>query len=259
LAHADGPNRVWCADFKGWFRTEDRTRIDPLTITDAYSRYLLKCQAVAAADTAHSKPIFEAAFRQYGLPEKIRTDNGAPFGSNGDSGLTSLSVWWMKLGIRPERIEPGKPEQNGRHERMHRTLKQETAAPPAANRRRQQERFDVFRREYNEQRPHEALGQVPPSRVYRPSDRAYPEQLIEPMYPGDWECRRVGQGGKFSWWSEYIFAGHALEGEPVGLEPLEDGNWRVWFSFYKLGVLDSEGKLWRPEKWAKRQKKESAA
>src|SRR5579862_3016442 len=131
LAHASQANRVWCADFKGWFRTGDGERILPLTISDAYSRYLLRCQAVKAADSLHSQPIFEAAFREFGMPERIRTDNGAPFASNGASGLTRLSVWWIKLGIQPERIEPGQPQQNGRHERMHRTLKQATANPPA--------------------------------------------------------------------------------------------------------------------------------
>jgi transposase InsO family protein len=255
LAHASQPNTVWCADFKGWFRTGDGERIDPLTITDAYSRYLLRCQAVKAADTAHSRPIFEAAFREYGLPERIRTDNGAPFASNGDSALTGLSVWWIKLGIRPERIEPGKPQQNGRHERMHRTLKQATATPPAGNRRRQQECFDAFRREYNEQRPHEALGQIPPAQRYAASPRTYPACLPEPEYPGGWECRRVMEGGQFRWWSERVFASHALEGELIGLEPLEDGNWRVWFSFHELGVLDRQGKIWRPDRWAKRQQK----
>ena len=255
LAHADGPNRVWCADFKGWFRTVDGMRIDPLTISDAYSRYLLKCQAASAADTVHSQPIFEAAFREYGLPERIRTDNGAPFGSNGDSGLTGLSVWWIKLGIQPDRIEPGKPEQNGRHERMHRTLKEATAEPPAANRRRQQKRFDKFCHEYNQQRPHEALGQIPPAQRYKASLRGYPERVAEPQYPGEWESRRVAPGGQFRWRSDYVFAGHAVQGELVGLEPLEDGCWRVWFSFYELGILDRHAKIWRPDKWAKRQRK----
>jgi transposase InsO family protein len=252
LAHAAGPNTVWCADFKGWFRTSDGTRIDPLTISDAYSRYLLRCQAVKAADTVHSRPIFEAAFREYGLPETLRTDNGAPFGSNGDSGLTGLSVWWIKLGIRPERIAPGKPEQNGRHERMHRTLKQATAAPPAGNRRRQQERFDAFREEYNGQRPHEALGQVTPSSVYVSSSRSYPARLAEVEYCGEWECRRVSEGGQFKWRAEDVFASHALAGERIGLEPLEGDCWRMWFSFYEIGVLDAAARLWRPEQWKKR-------
>ena len=249
---------MWCADFKGWFRTGDGSRIDPLTITDAYSRYLLRCQAVKAADGLHSKPIFEAAFREYGLPERIRTDNGAPFGSNGDSGLTALSVWWIKLGIRPERIEPGKPEQNGRHERMHRTLKQATAAPPAASRRRQQERFNAFRWEYNQERPHEALGQVPPATLYRSSTRSYPQRLAEPEYPGEWERRRVSAGGQFRWRHDMVFAAHALDGERVGLEPLEDGHWRVWFGFWELGVLDERAKIWRPDQWAKRQRRKGA-
>src|SRR6266850_75326 len=150
LAHADGANRVWCADFKGWFRTGDGERIDPLTISDAHSRYLLRCQAVEKADTARVQGIFEAAFRQYGLPQAIRTDNGAPFASTALAGLSRLAVWWIKLGIVPERIEAGHPEQNGRHERMHRTLKQDTAMPPAANRRAQQRAMDRFRQEYNE-------------------------------------------------------------------------------------------------------------
>jgi transposase InsO family protein len=141
---------VWCADFKGWFRTADGERIDPLTITDAYSRFLLRCQAVEKTDTPQARAIFEAAFREYGMPRAIRTDNGAPFASSAVGGLSRLSVWWMKLGIVAERIEAGHPKQNGRHERMHRTLKQETASPAAANRRAQQRVFDRFRGEYNE-------------------------------------------------------------------------------------------------------------
>ena len=183
LAHAEGPNRVWCADFKGWFRTGDGERIDPLTISDAHSRYLLRCQAVEKTDTARARGIFEAAFREYGLPAAIRTDNGAPFASHAVAGLSRLAVWWMKLGIVPERIAAGHPEQNGRHERMHRTLKQETAEPPAANRRAQQRAFDRFRQEYNEQRPHEALAMQTPAAIYAPSPRSYPARVPEPEYP----------------------------------------------------------------------------
>jgi transposase InsO family protein len=173
LAHADGPNRVWCADFKGWFRTGDGERIDPLTISDAHSRYLLRCQTVAKTNTERARAIFEAAFREYGLPAAIRTDNGAPFASSALAGLSRLAVWWMKLGIVPERIAAGHPEQNGRHERMHRTLKQETAQPAAANRRAQQRAFDRFRQEYNQQRPHEALEMKTPAAVYTPSAREF--------------------------------------------------------------------------------------
>jgi len=240
LAAAGKANAVWSADYKGWFRTGDGTRIDPLTISDNYSRYLLRCQAVAAADYAHTKPVMEAAFREYGLPERLRIDNGAPFGSNGESGLTRLTVWWIKLGIVPEHIAPGKPEQNGRHERMHRTLKQETARPPASNRRAQQERFDQFREEYNEERPHAALGQKTPASCYQASARAYPERLREVEYPKEWEVPRVAAGGQIRWSGESVFVAHALGDEAVGLEPIDDRHWRVWFSFHQIGVLDEE-------------------
>ena len=256
LAHATEANRVWCADFKGWFRTADRERIDPLTITDAHTRYLLRCQSVKGVDYAHSKPVFEAAFREYGLPERIRTDNGAPFGSNGESGLTGLSVWWIMLGIQPERISPGKPQQNGRHERMHRTLKEETASPPATNRRAQQQRFDAFRREYNEERPHEALGQKTPASLYVPSSREYPKRLPDICYPIEWTLRRVSPGGQMRWRKELVFVAHALGGQTVGLEPIDDRYWRVWFSFYEVGVMDTKHlRVVRPARWEKRRAK----
>src|SRR5208337_3713967 len=169
LAHAQKANRVWCADFKGWFRTVDGERIDPLTISDAYSRYLLRCQAVEKTNTERVQAILEAAFREYGMPEAIRTDNGPPFASHAVRGLSRLAVWWIKLGITPERIAAGHPEQNGRHERMHRTMEEEVAQPPAANRRKQQQELDHFRWEYNEVRPHEALGMQTPAAVYQPA------------------------------------------------------------------------------------------
>jgi transposase InsO family protein len=174
FASADAANRVWCADFKGWFRTRDGARVDPLTITDAYSRYLLRCQQVAKTNGEQARGIFEAAFREYGLPQAIRTDNGAPFASRAVAGLSRLSVWWMKLGIVPERIAAGHPEQNGRHERMHRTLQQDTASPPEANLHAQQQAFQRFRREFNEERPHEALGMQTPGSIYTRSPRCYP-------------------------------------------------------------------------------------
>jgi len=240
LAHADGPNRVWCADFKGWFRTADGERIDPLTISDAHSRYLLRGQAVEKTDTARVQAIFEAAFRQYGLPAAIRTDNGAPFASRALAGLSRLAVWWIKLGIVPERIEAGHPEQNGRHERMHRTLKQETADPPAANRRKQQRALDRFRQEYNEVRPHEALGMRTPAEVYEPSARKYPEQVREPEYPANMLVRSVRRQGHFRWKQDEVFLSEVLWGERVGLLQENDRWFTVYFAQHPIAVFDSQ-------------------
>ncbi len=242
LKHAQGPNVVWCADFKGWFRCQDGSRCDPLTISDAYSRFLLRCQAARHPDGWYTKPLFEATFREYGLPERIRIDNGAPFASVGIGGLSELSVWWIKLGIRPERIEPGKPAQNGRHERMHRTLKQATAQPPRANLREQQKAFDEFRQEYNYERPHEALEGKTPSECYQDSLRPYQSRIRPVQYPASFAVRQVSEGGQIRWNTAYVFVGRALSGEPIGLEPMADGKWRVWFSFYELGEFD-ESKL----------------
>lgn len=238
LAHADGPNAVWSADFKGWFRCGDQSRCYPLTISDAASRYLIRCQALSQPDEAHARPLFEAAFREYGLPERMRTDNGPPFATVGVGGLSRLSVWWIKLGIHPERIEPGQPAQNGRHERMHRTLKAETARPPAATMRAQQRVFDQFREEYNRERPHEALQQRTPAQCYRPSLRAYPSRLEPTEYPSEWERRAVRLGGSIKWRGQSLFVSKALTGELIGLEPLVDGLWRLWFDFYEFGELD---------------------
>ena len=243
LAHAEGPNSVWCADYKGWFLCGDGTRCYPLTISDGYSRYLLRCQALRQTETRSARRVFTAAFRDYGLPAVIRTDNGAPFATVGPSGLSRLSVWWIRLGIRPERIEPGKPQQNGRHERMHRTLKAETACPPHRSRRAQQAAFDRFLREYNEQRPHEALGLVVRAEFYQPSPRSYPEPLVELEYPARCETRLVDQKGSFRWEYARVFVGHALAGQRVGLEVVGEGRWRVWFSFCPLGEFDERADL----------------
>jgi hypothetical protein len=238
LAHADEANRVWCADFKGWFRTQDGERIDPFTLSDAYSRYLLRCQAVENTDTEAVRAICEAAFREYGLPLAIRSDNGPPFAARAIAGLSRLSVWWMKLGIVPERIERGHPEQNGRHERMHRTLAEETA-PPAANRRAQQRAFERFRREYNEERPHEALAMQTPSAFYAPSPRAYPERVQEAEYASGMEVRRVQKHGEFSWRHESVFLSETLAGERVGLEPVDERYWCVYFAGFPIAWFDS--------------------
>jgi len=240
LAHAHGANRVWCADFKGWFRTGDGERIDPLTISDAHSRYLLRCQAVEKTDTARVQAIFEAAFREYGMPAAIRTDNGPPFASSAVAGLSRLAVWWIKLGIVPERIAAGHPEQNGRHERMHRTLKQEVAQPPAANRRKQQRALDHFREEYNEVRPHEALQMNTPAAVYEPSERKYPARVSAPDYPESMLVRSVRRRGHFRWKKHEMFLTEVLWGEQVGLLPVDDRWFTIYFAQYPIARFDSQ-------------------
>lgn len=244
---ADRSNSVWCADFKGWVRTADGARCDPLTITDAYSRMLLCCQILPKPDYAHVRPAFERVFREYGLPLAMRTDNGPPFASVGLGGLSPLSVWWVKLGIIPERIQPGHPEQNGRHERMHRTLKQEVMHPPAATPLAQQQRCDNFRPlparprpeaglVFNTLRPHEALGQVPPASCYLPSTRTYPDRLGDVQYPPLTEVRRVRSNGQIKWRGELVFVSTALIGELVGISEQEDA-WLVSFASIPLGRL----------------------
>lgn len=176
----DAPNAVWCMDFKGWFLTADGRRCYPLTLLDAYSRYLLRCEALVDPDGKHVQPILDSAFQEFGLPVAIRSDGGPPFASSGPALLTALSVWLLKLGLRVEIIAPSKPQQNGRLERLHRTLKAETASPPDDDDRAQQRRFDYWRHEYNVARPHEALGQRRPASVYVASRRSYPRPLIHP-------------------------------------------------------------------------------
>jgi transposase InsO family protein len=239
FAAASQPNRVWCGDFKGWRRTQDGERIDPLTISDACTRYLLRCQAVEKTDTARVQAIFEAAFREYGLPQAIRTDNGAPFASLAIAGLSRLALWWMKLGIVPERIQPAHPEQNGRHERMHLTLQQETMSPMAANRRAQQRRFDQFRREFNQQRPHQALGMRTPDSCYASSPRPYPARLPEPQYDTSMTVRRVAPGGQFSWKHHEVFVSETLQGERIALQAIDDRWFTIYFAQFPLGRFDS--------------------
>jgi transposase InsO family protein len=238
----DHANAVWSADLKGWFATGDGRRCDPLTITDNYSRYLLRCQAVTPADHEAIKPVFEAAFMEYGLPTAIRTDNGPPFATTTVGGLSRLSIWWLKLGIVPERIEPGKPAQNGRHERMHRTLKKETASPPKKTWRMQQEAFNLFRDEYNNERPHEAIGQQTPAERYRPSPQPYPLILPEMTYPEDMVIRSVKSQGDISWKAHHVYLSETLAGEIIGLRQLDDHIWDIYFGPIRLAQLDSHHK-----------------
>jgi transposase InsO family protein len=241
LSHCVGPNAVWCCDFKGPFDTGDGRRCHPLTLTDGFSRYLLRCQGLDRSDYEAVRPIFEWAFREYGLPRAIRSDNGPPFASRAVAGLSRLSVWWIKLGIEPERIEPGKPQQNGRHERMHLTLKQQTASPPAGTARRQQRRFDEFRREYNEVRPHEALGMKTPEAVYEASPRPYPRREPEVAYPDGWVVRKVQKRGQFYWRTEVPLS-EVLSGQMIGLEPVDGRFWRTYFGPVWLGVFDGRSR-----------------
>jgi transposase InsO family protein len=239
LGHAQQPNQVWCADFKGWFRTLDQQRIDPLTISDAASRYLLRCQAVEKTDTVRVQAIFEAAFREFVLPLAMRTDNGPPFASRAIAGLSPLALYLMKLDIVPERIAPGHPEQNGRHERMHRTLKAETTKPPAPHRRAQQKAFDRFRLIYNEQRPHQALKMKTPAYCYTPSERAYPLRLPQPQYNSNLQVRKVGPCGTFGWKGVKIFISETLTNEPIGLELIDEDLWIVQFAAFPIALFDS--------------------
>lgn len=237
-------NDEWAADFKGWFRTRDNCRIDPLTLTDGHSRFLIEVRIVPPTIEG-SQEVFAAAFRRHGLPDAIRCDNGSPFGSTGAGGLTRLSAWWIKLGIEPHFIHPASPQENGRHERMHRTLKAQTSRPPAANAAEQQGRFDAFRRHYNEERPHEALGQRLPSEVYTPSRRAMPDHVAEPWYDADHQVRRVRSSGEIMWKGERVFVSEALVGEPVGVAELETGDHVVRFCDRDMGLIDRNGRFRR--------------
>jgi len=238
LQEAAQANEVWCADYKGHFHCQDGSRCDPLTISDAYSRYLLRCQAVKGLDEEYARALFEAAFREYGLPKVIRTDNGSPFASVALAGLSELSVWWIKLGIWPERIDRGQPQQNGKHERIHRTLQEETAQPPAKSLRRQQRRFDEFRSEYNSERPHAALEMKTPSDFYKPSWRRYPDRVRVPEYGSDYLVRTVGSCGRIRWCGERIFITKTLSNEPIGLQAVRVGVWQLWFGAYPIGWFD---------------------
>lgn len=239
LAHATGPNSVWCADFKGWFRCGDGKRCDPLTITDAFSRYLLRCRAVEKTDGPHVRAIFEAVFRQYGMPLRIRTDNGPPFASCAPLGLSRLGLWWARLGIEQERIEKGHPEQNGRHERMHRTLQEEVAQPPERSYSLQQRALSRFETNFNHERPHEALGQKTPASLYLSSPRPYPSRVPEPVYPDGCLMRFIQCRGHFSWKHESVFVSEVLEGEAVGLLPVEEDLYDVYYGPLLLGSFDA--------------------
>ena len=240
----EAPNDVWTTDFKGHFRLLNGRYCYPLTLADCFSRFVLRCDAYYSANIECWRS-FERAFVDYGLPHAIRSDNGAPFASSqSPGGLSKLSVWWVRLGIKPELITPASPWENGRHERMHRTLKEEATDPPQANRTKQQHAFDAFRDEFNHERPHEALGMKPPSKLYTNSSRSYPTKIRELEYPTTHVLRRVSDIGVISWNSKRLFLSSVLAGEVVGLQQSTEQCWQVYFGPVLLGILDGA----RPER-----------
>jgi len=237
------PNELWCADFKGHFAVGDGTRCHPLTISDGASRYLIKCEGLQEPKEEPVRKHFELAFREFGLPDRIRSDNGPPFATKAIGGLSRLSVWWIQLGILPERIEPGQPQQNGRHERMHRTLKEQTASPPRATMADQQRAFDRFRHDYNQERPHEALGQTPPAAHYEPSLRPMPDQTRAPEYGDGFIVRRLGTSGFLRWRGTNLRIAKLLARQPVGLKQTDDDEWELYYGPLLIGyLLQRDGK-----------------
>lgn len=237
LRHATAPNVVWSVDFKGQFRLGNGQWCYPLTLSDNASRYLLACQALAHPSEQLVWPHFRRAFEAYGLPEALRSDNGSPFASTALGGLTRLAVWLLKLGIVLERITPGRPDQNGRHERMHRTLK-DHLAPICQTLRAQQRALCAFRHHYNHERPHEALSGSTPAREHPLSPRPCPGRVRAPEYPSGFEVRRVRSNGQIKWRGRHIFVSEALIGEPIALQPIDEARWQVLFCTMRLGVIN---------------------
>lgn len=239
-------NEVWTTDFKGEFRTGDGRYCYPLTLRDGFSRFVLRCDALVSYGYEVTRRRFERAFAEYGLPERMRSDNGVPFASTGLGRLSRLAVWWIRLGIVPERIALGHPEQNGSHEQFHSVLKAETTRPPAAHAAAQQRRFARFCREYNEERPHEALANAVPASRYQPSPRALPRRLPPLEYPGHCEIRRVSTIGQISWDGAPLFLCEALAGEDVAFEEIDDGLWTIRFASVVLGRFDERHRHVQP-------------
>lgn len=246
LAPITAVNQVWTTDFKGEFRTGDGVSCYPLTLRDGFSRFVLRCDGLLARTVEATQRRFARAFAAYGLPDRIRSDNGGPFASPGLAGLSALSVWWIRLGIVPERIAPGHPEQNGSHEQFHRVLKAETARPPAPNCTAQQQRFRRFVREYNVERPHEALDNQSPATRYTPSSRELPARVPPTDYPGHMEVRLVASNGCVSWRNAALFLATPLAGEHVAFEEVDDGLWTVHFATVALARYDERHRSLHP-------------
>lgn len=242
LSHANKSNEVWSVDFKGWWLTKDGHKCEPFTLTDNYSRFLLRCLKLNVNDGEHVWAIFDAAFREYGLPNFVRNDNGPPFATSGVGRLSALSVKLIKAGVIPEWIEPGNPQQNGRHERMHGTLQQEGVFPELILE-DQQKKLAIYQEYYNFERPHEALGQVTPGSVYRPFLRKWNGRLHSPEYPDDYKIGRIKSCGKMSWKGHEIYVGRVLAGELVGLKETEEGPLEMYFGPIILGTITNEYEL----------------
>lgn len=253
---AAAANELWCADYKGQFKTGNGIYCYPLTVTDTYSRYIIGCQGLAGTKFKDAQTVFTRLFKEYGLPRRIRTDNGTPFASYSLARLSRLSAWWVRLGVIPEFIEPGKPQQNGKHERMHRTLKAETTKPPARNLQAQQRKFNRFVTEFNHVRPHEALDMATPASLYQPSNREMPTKLVRFEYPDRFVTRYVSGNGGFRWHHQWVCVSMACVGEYLGLEEIDNGIWNVYFGPLKLGrfherllrIEDQYGRLRRRRK-----------
>jgi len=246
LRSTAAPNELWCADFKGQFKTQNGKYCYPLTISDHYSRYLLACEALESVREVGAIDCFKSIFKEHGLPDAIRTDNGSPFSCRTLFGLSRLSVLWLRLGIRIERIMPGHPEQNGRHERMHRTLKQDTAVPASQNLLQQQERFDAFRQIFNHERPHEALKMQSPSDIYVASRRCYPRVLDEYDYSSCDLTRRVCRSGSIKIGQKKVFISEVFAYQDVGINREDDAIWAVNFMGFRLGYFGNDSSQFSP-------------
>lgn len=234
------PNNVWSADYKGQFVMKNKKKCYPLTITDNYSRYVISCTALEGPQYKPTREAFEKAFREYGLPKAIRTDNGTPFTNPGRTGLSRLSIWWIQLGIIPERINKGCPQENGRHERMHRSLKFETLDQPAKNINEQQKIFDHFIYDFNNTRPHEALNQDIPAHYYRVAKRSYPEKIIKPYYDYDYEVRQVRNTGEIRFKGNMYLLTTLLDDQPVGLKQVDEYCWNIYYYWANIGILNTK-------------------
>ncbi len=248
FASCNAANSVWSADYKGDFKLGNRKRCYPLTVSDNYRRYMLACQGLPNTRYEHAKAVFERLFYQYGLPRAVRIDNGASFASTAFGGLSRLSAWWVCLGIHPERIEKGKPNQNGRHERMHRSLKDAVISPARYSLKAQQKAFDRYRHEYNHIRAHESLKDQVPADVYWPSNRSLPGKPCHINYDNEFAVRKVRYNGEIKWQGQSVYLSQVLAKQPIGFKQISDNRWSIYFCFYLLGFWNQKKQTLEPVK-----------